>query len=219
MANINCISGVGYSAANVDATLKALQVSFRPPEIIGAYRVATRSGTWLATTAANSIVYSFRNPSDCVCVVQSVKLGLNTIAAGATTGTVSFSLYFTRGFLAADVTGGTLSTAVGNNNKLDTSFDGNSLITIYTTTTAGITAGTGTDDAQAVSNVIHNTPNTIIGQPAIDFFNFGAYNSGMVLVSNEGFRIRNDNQGPTTYSANLVFTVEYLILEHNSKLF
>lgn len=199
-------SGADSTLLTIDPAFSAARVSIRPPEVTGAYRLAQRSGTIAAATAAG-ILYAFRYTGSGVAVVQSVRVGLNVLSA-YTQGSIVISLWATRSYTATETTNYTAATLTTNNAKLRTSFSTTSAVAGICTTT-GITGGTGTDDTQALSSVTFNMPGTIVGQSMQDFFILNMQSYPLTLRQNEGFRIRNDTAFAATGTSNLVVAVEW----------
>lgn len=199
-------SGNSSDLLAIDPTFKAARVTIRPPEITGAYRIAMRTGTIAASTAAG-IMAAFRYTGTGVAVIQSVRIGLNVLSA-YTAGSIVFSVWATRSYTATETTNYTAATLTGNNAKLRTSHaTSNAVFGVATTT--GITGGTGTDDSQALASCTFNLPNTITGQPVQDFFTFSMQSHPLVLGQNEGFRVRNDTAFAATGTSNVVVMVEW----------
>lgn len=199
-------SGADTTLLTIDPTFNAARVSIRPPEVTGAYRIAQKTGTIAAATAAG-VMAAFRYPGTGVAVVGSVRVGINVLSAYAA-GSVIISVWGTRSYTATETTNYTAATLSGNNAKLRTTHATcSSLFGVATTT--GITGGTGTDDTQALGSVTFNLPATITGQPTQDIFTFNMQSFPLVLGQNEGFRIRNDTAFAAAGTCNLVFTVEW----------
>lgn len=200
-------SGADSTLWTIDPTFAAGRVSFRPPEVTGAYRLSQRSGTIAASTAAGSLLYAFRYTGSGVAVVSTVRIGLNVLS-GYTQGSISFGLWFTRSYTATETTNYTAATLSGNNAKLRTSFSTTSAVAGICTTT-GITGGTGTDDANPASSLTFNLPGTIVGQPVQDFMTFSMQSYPLVCGQNEGFRIRNDTAFAATGTSQLAVSIEW----------
>jgi len=192
--------------ATVDPTFKAARLTFRPVEMEGAYRLQQRSGVIAAATAAG-LQYSFRYWGTGTCVIQSVRIGLNVIAA-YTQGNIAYRMFPVRNMTTPDTTGGTLA-IYGFNNRLRTQMI-TSQVQAYITTTANITAAAGVSDAQAVGSAIFNLPAAITGQPMQDLFTYNPlYGMPLTLTLNEGFRINSQTAYAATGTSNLVVVVEW----------
>lgn len=199
-------SGADTTLLTVDPTFNAARVSIRPPEVTGAYRCTKTTGNITASTAAG-VMAAFRYPGTGVAVVASVRIGINLLTA-YTAGSIIFSVWGTRSYTTTETTNYTAATLTGNNAKLRTSMATcSSLFGVATTT--GITGGTGTDDAQPLGSCTFNLPTTVTGQPVQDFFTFNMQSFPLVLVQNEGFRLRNDTAFAATGVSNLVISVEW----------
>lgn len=199
-------SGVSSDLLTIDPTFKAARISVRPPEVTGAYRIAMRTGTIAAATAAG-ILAAFRYTGTGLAIVQSVRVGLNVLTA-YTAGSIIFSVYATRSYTVTETTNYTAAVLAGDNAKLRTSHATSSALFGVATTT-GITGGTGTDDSQPLGSCTFNLPPTVTGQPVQDFFTFSMQSHPLVLGQNEGFRLRNDTAFAATGTSNVVVMVEW----------
>lgn len=196
------------TTAIVDPTTKALRASVRPAEGDGQYRVACRSGAIAAGTNPG-ILFSFRYQGSGICVIQSIRISLNQIAA-YTQGNIGLSLYLTRAFLTSDVTGGTLI-VLGNSNKMrDQQIS--SQVAAYITTTGLLTGGTGVDELFPYSGVVLNCPTPITGQSPQSLISMSPGSHPLRLTLNEGFRIRNENVTPANGTSQLVVNIEWVEL-------
>lgn len=192
--------------ATVDPAFKALRVTMRPPEVQGAFRIAARSGTIAAATAAN-FQFAFRYFGSGTCLVQSVRLGLNGIAA-YTQGDISYTLTVVRGLIVGD-TGGTQLTP-GNIQKMRSQMI-QSQIDARIATTAGLTAmQVGVEDAAPLASIQHDMAPSITNQPMKEFLPMSTFSKALTLTMNEGFRIRNQSAYAATGTCNIVVAVEWL---------
>ena len=199
-------SGASADVMTVDPSFKAARVTIRPPEVTGAYRIALRTGTIAAATAAG-IMGAFRYTGTGVAVITSVRVGLNVLS-GYTQGSIIFSAWITRSYTATETTNYTAATLTGNNAKLRTSHATTSAV-CGAATTAGCSGGTGTDDSLAIGSATFNLPATIVGQPVQDLWTSSIQTYPLVLGQNEGFRIRNDTAFAATGTANVVMMIEW----------
>lgn len=199
-------SGADTTLMTVDPSFNAARVTIRPPEVTGAYRIAMRTGTIAAATAAG-ILAAFRYNGSGVAVITSVRVGLNVLTA-YTAGSIIFSVWGTRSYTVTETTNYTAATLTGNNAKLRTSHATTSALFGVATTT-NISGGTGTDDNQPMGSTTFNLPATITGQPVQDFFTFNMQSHPLVCGQNEGFRLRADTAWAATGTSNLVVMVEW----------
>jgi hypothetical protein len=150
------IQGNNGVVAEVDgSTFRALRITPRPIDYgaLGFYRLGMLSGTMAAALAANSEIFQWRWTDGTrfgVTYRIAISAGANVAATAA--GLVAFRATIARAWSAAG-TGGTRATMTGNNQKLRTSM-GTSLVNdIGCATTAALTAGTKSLDAQDVGGV------------------------------------------------------------------
>lgn len=150
------IQGNAGTVAEVDGTtFRALRVTGRPMDYgsLGFYRVSAVSGTMAAALAANAEIFQWRWADATrfgVLTRAAISAGANVAASAA--AITSLRLTAARAWTVAG-SGGTRLTLTGNNQKLRTSM-GTSLVNdAGISTTAGLTAGTKTLDAQDIGGV------------------------------------------------------------------
>lgn len=195
------ITGNGGSVAEVDGTtFRALRTTGRPIDYgsLGFYRVSVSSGTMAAALAANSEIFQFRWPDATrFAVVTRVAISAGANVAATAAAISSLRLTAARSWTVAG-SGGTRLTMTGSNQKLRTSM-GTSLVNdIGVATTAGLTAGTKTLDAQDMGGVSFGIGTGAITTalnlniiPLTELLNIDASNDHpLVLAQNEGFVIR-----------------------------
>jgi hypothetical protein len=187
----------GFTSANVaevsGTTFRALRVQAMPVDYgsLGIYRFSWLSGTMAAGLAANSPIWSFRW-GDATRLAVFQKLIGDGMAGSSTAfaaGFASFKAFFARSFTASD-TGGAILTITGNNGKLRTSMGTTLLTEIRASTTATLTAGTRTLDAQPLAQhafSIGTVVSVIYIPPATPLFNEDVVGTmPIVLAQNEG---------------------------------
>jgi hypothetical protein len=234
---------MGYIQSNVtndlvvvDKTPAAMRSTLRSVELTGSYRASLVSGTitFSNITAANGVLFTFKNTGSGLCLIRSVQIGIQIIATGfTTTARPSFSLYRVPTSYTQGTTGGTgygagQSTALVN--KKRTSQPTSAASAVIYASGAGITGDSATsEDAVAIGQVILGgaaASVTTFPQAGLRDF-FTAYNATspgfidqgsaaaypLTLAATEGFRIKNDAAfiGGTTGAgtAALVVTVEW----------
>lgn len=181
--------------AEVEANTLAMRVVQRPDDIgsNGHYSMSLASGVMAAALAANAEVFQFRfaHVSN-VCLIRRVRIWAGGIAA-FTAGVTQFSLWAARAW-TADGSGGTAGTLTTNNAKLRTSFATTSNITARIASTAALTAGTKTLDAQGLTSVggsVTATAGDKIISPSVDILDMDDGNMyPLTLINQEGFVIR-----------------------------
>lgn len=183
--------------AEVDGTnYRAMRTTLRPMDYgaLGSYRVGALSGTMAAGLAANAEVFQFRwTDATRICVVTSVDWnGLSGSATAFAAGFAQVSLWIARSW-TADGAGGTAVTPTGNNNKMRTSMGASLLGSARISSTAALTAGTKTLDANSVGNysaaIGTTTSQQWLPQTQLWHANPGS-ESPLILAQNEGFVVR-----------------------------
>jgi hypothetical protein len=228
-------SNVTNDLVTVDRTPAAMRATLRPNEMTGSYRASLVSSTitFSSITAANGILFTFKNTGSGLCLIRSVQIGLQIIATGfTTTGGSRFSLYRVPTSFSQGTTGGTgygagqATTLVG---KKRTSMATSAASAVIYASGAGITGDTAsTEDTTPLSSVTlgaaASTVTTLPSAGLRDFFQAftPAYNAPdmgfmagypLALAAGEGFRIKNDlafiNGTTGSGTAALVVSVEW----------
>jgi len=181
-------------------TFRALRVTGRPIDYgaLGFYRASATSGTMAVSLGANAEIFQFRWPDATrFAVVTRVGISAGSNVAAAAAALLAFKCTIARSWTVAG-SGGTRLTLTGNNQKLRTSM-GTSLVNdAGISTTAALTAGTKTLDAQDVGAVsfgvgtgaITVSPSLVIC-PRYELLNVDASTDHpIILAQNEGFVIR-----------------------------
>jgi len=189
------IAGSGGALAEVETNSLAMRTTPRPidPLTLGEYRWETLSGTMAAGLAAAAPVFSFRWGNANLALVQRVQVAMTSLATGFAAGIGQLDLIIARAFSASD-TGGTQTLPTGNGGKKRTAM-GTTLLTDWRqSSTATLTAGTRTLDAQPISRLLftvttavqtaHLPLTSIIDPETAD----GQW--PLVLAQNEGFILR-----------------------------
>lgn len=177
----------------------------------GAYRLAMQTGTIAASLAKDSEVFQFRyvTAASRVCIVHGIAVSAIMITPPAV-GVVGIpmGLYgnVARAWTAAG-SGGSRATMTGNNQKLRTAHATSEVNDIGIATTAALTAGTKTFDAQGFGSVLGSIYFDLaagdVGGQLIPKTNLlGEFIGGMafpmVLANQEGFAIRSALAMPAT---------------------
>lgn len=152
---ISIIGGSSGVKQDVDDSHDAGRVSLYPldPGSLGAYGLALNSGIMAAGLGASSEIFQFRwTHATYKAVIQRVTFGAIVGGTGFTAGAFDFRLVPARTWTAAG-SGGTAATLTGNNCKLRTSFATTNLNDARVSSTAALTAGTKTLDAQGIANL------------------------------------------------------------------
>lgn len=187
------VRGYSNTLVEVDSTSRALLAEPRPTQHgAGHYEVAMVSGTMAAGLGAGSEIWQFRwTDASTVALIRSVRLWAGGITA-FTAGFASFRLSFATSFTVAG-TGGNTATLTGRNGKLRTSMSTTALSEIRCASTAALTAGTKTLDAQSLRIVGGSTTATAgtVILPPTELLNSSAGDPDhpIVLATNEGLAI------------------------------
>lgn len=187
------VRGYTGTVAEVDSTSRSLLVEPRPLQhAAGHYQIAMVSGTMAAGLGAGSEIFQLRwTDSASIALIRSVRLWAGGITA-FTAGFASFRLSFATSFTVAG-TGGNTATLTGRNGKLRTSMTATAMNEIRCASTAALTAGTKTLDAQSLRTVggaTTATAGTVI-LPPTELLNSSAGDPDhpVVLAQNEGLII------------------------------
>lgn len=181
----------------------------RPVASLGAYRLATQTGTIAAGAAALSPWLSFRwtNATN-LAVVRSVRIALQADAS-FTNGNAVIDMIVARSFNASD-TGGTALTPL-TTQKMRTSMGASLLGDLRVSATAALVAGTRTLDANPVAGAHFgvSTTGSTIQLPNTQIFDSAT--AGMwplVLAQNEGFILRGTLPATGTWTAFAILSWE-----------
>jgi len=213
--------GTSASLADVGvAAASPMHVTTKPTPYgaLGHYAISARTGAVAAGSAANSPVLSARwTDATRLCLIYEIWLDEFDNTTAFTAGRFQFDLIIARGWTVADSLGTTL-TLTGDNNQLRTSMGASLFGEIRIATTAVLTAGTRTLDAQplkiiggrvgAIANK-HNIPQSpvvttqeVAAGPGILMWSRDPGNEHpIVLAQNEGIVIRSSVPATGVWSA------------------
>ena len=199
------LQGNGGAVAEVDGTgFRAVRMTPRPVDVgaLGAYQLAMVTGTMAAALAAGSEIFQFRYAGANTCVVHKVILdGVGSVAAFAA-GVATFRGITARAY-TANGSGGTAATLTGNNGKQRTAHATTGVGDFRIASTAALTTGTRTLDAQAFGQVVGSFPATagaMIDEGVI-LDTYGGNQHPLVLAQNEGFVIQATVPATGTWTA------------------
>ena len=187
---VQTLGADGVTLVGVDATKKAMRVSLNPMEVLAWQSLGAKSGLVTGVAAAGPL-FSFRNISANPVIVRRVGAGFITTTAFSTAQIVDFWLVVARAFTVSD-SGGTAISITGSNGKHRTSLAIPTSVDARIATTAALTAGTRTLDANAFGQIAGWSG--AVGQgiaPTVD--NLLSHTPGdhpLVLAQNEGFIVR-----------------------------
>lgn len=191
------IQGNGGTVADVDGTnYRAMRTTLRPIDYgaFGTYRMSLLSGTMAAGLAANAEVFQFRwTDATRLCVVSAITFdGLSGSATAFAAGFGKLDVLVARSW-TADGSGGGAATLTGNNQKRRTSMGTTLLGAARIASTAALTAGTKTLDAQGIGqySAAFGTTTSTQWIPQTQLFHqVGGVESPLILAANEGFVLR-----------------------------
>jgi hypothetical protein len=169
-------------------------------DLAGSYAVDVVSGTMAAGLAAASPVFSCRwgDATGKLMVLRQLALEMNSLGTGFTAGLGLFEVVKATGFTVAD-TGGTAVTPAAGKAKRRTTNADSAITDLRQASTATLTAGTRTLDAQPFASIraqIDVTANKVFvpalgGNPhALLFEAYQVKDLPLVLAQDEGFIIR-----------------------------
>lgn len=168
------------------------------------YSVSALTGTIAAGASANSPIFSFRWGSTSLKgIIHRILVSMNSLGTGFTAGVGRFDLVVARAFTASD-TGGTALTLTTNNGKLRTAYATTGVTDARISSTAALSAGTRTLDAQALANVSFgvSTATNAVMLATYDIWS-PSDTMPLVLSANEGFIIAATVPATGTWSANV----------------
>lgn len=206
------IQGNGGAIAEVDGTgFRAMRMTKRPMDFgaLGSYSVTGRTGVMAAGLAANAEVFQLRwTDATRLCVVTSVHCSGGGSIAAFTAGVTNMELMVARSWTVAG-SGGTAITLTTNNQKLRSSM-GTSLVNdMRVASTAALTAGTKTLDAQPIGSLTSSVTATAGTPlwPAAHLYELNE-NDGMpiILAANEGIIVRATVPATGTWTASIDVT-------------
>jgi len=202
------VQGSGGIVAEVDGTgFRALRVTARPADYgaLGFYRLSMFSGTMAAALGANSEIFQFRWPDATrFALVQRISISAGILAAATAAGLIALRATIARAWSAAG-SGGTRATLTGNNQKLRSSMGTTLVNDAGICTTAALTPGTKTLDAQDIgvfTTGMGTAAITALQQmvlcPPTELLDLnGPLDHPIVFAQNEGFIIRSGAAMPT----------------------
>jgi len=180
-----------------DGSLQAIRHSATPYPVDyglgGCFQITSKSGSMAAGLTANSPIYAFRWVSSTLLgILRRVRITVATTTTGFAAGQMTFDLFRAQSWSAAD-TGGVTDTLGIDNGNLRTSMPGSVLSEIRHSSTAALTAGTRTLDAQPHDSLAlqaATAATTVIASRALIFDKGGAADHPLVMAQNEGFVIQ-----------------------------
>ena len=174
----------------VETSFKAARATLRPHEALGWNSIGVQTGGITGITAGGS-VFSFRNISANPVLVRRIGVGLITTTSFTTAQIVDLGLMMARNWTASD-SGGTAIALTGNNGKHRTSLGTPTSLDCRVATTAALTVGTRTLDANTISQTASWSSNAASLPTAMDnLLKHDASDYPLVLAQNEGFIIQN----------------------------
>lgn len=200
------IQGNAGTVAEVDGSVyRAMRTTLRPIDYgsFGSFRLSGLSGTMAAGLTSNSEVFQFRwTDATRLCVVTSVLWdGLSGSATAFTAGFAKVDMLVARSW-SADGSGGTTLTPTGNAQKMRTSMATSLVGGVRVASTAALTAGTKTLDANPIGqySAAIGTATSTQWMPQFDLHHIDpGGESPLILAANEGFVVRATVPGTGTW--------------------
>lgn len=216
---IELIGDSGVLAEVGEKVRRPLHVANFPPSG-NAYRLAAFTGTIAAATAANTEIFQFRfvAGTKTFAIVRKIMFdGIGIVAVGTALGPLGFMVKPARGWSVAG-SGGTRIANTGDNMQMETALANSQVADIGIATTAALTAGTKTVDANAIGQAIGGTLTGAVttsqsqGSPIVPQALLDASAGGMplVLANQEGFVIHTTHVGPAALTYTAGFTVDWI---------
>jgi hypothetical protein len=176
----------------------------------GDYAITIASGA-VTTIAADGPVWSMRwtSPS-LICVVKRVGISLRLTTAYGTAQSTDYGLYVARSWTVSD-SGQTAATLTTNNGKLDTKYPTTAIAAgdLRISTTAVVTAGTRTLDAQSIGVTCFATQ-ALAYSGNVDWeYGSNPSRQQVILRQNEGLVIHNMILMSATGVVKLYITFEW----------
>jgi hypothetical protein len=170
------------------------------PAVLGSYCMGANTSTMAAGLAAAAPVFSLRYGAANLAIIRKISLEADDITTAFVAGAGKFDLIAARSFTASD-TGGTAGTLTTNNGKMRTSFATTGVSDFRIASTATLTAGTRTLDAQPLASVEFPVPTAIDAAllPTTDLLRANIGESPLVLAQNEGFVLQATVPGTGTW--------------------
>jgi hypothetical protein len=198
--------------ATVDATMDGLRVVIKPDELTGAFQIAQTTGAIAAATAAGTL-FSFRwaPGTGQVCVIKRVSVAVASANTTLNTAAqVGIGMYVARGFIASDSGGTALAPLATGAGRYRTTHLTSNATDIRIATTAVLTAGTRTLDANTLgSTYFYATAAVGTYLPLTNLVAYNVSDYPLVLQNNEGFTINNLTAMPALGSSSLFVNVEW----------
>lgn len=215
---IQLLSSGGLTFAGREEARSPQQVAI-VPHGGNAYRFSGFTGTLPAALAANSEVLQFRflSGTKTFAVVEKIIFdGSGMVAVATAMGPLGFAVFPARTWTVAG-SGGTRIAQTADNLQLETALPNSQVTDLGIATTAALTVGTKTLDANSIGQAIggvgtalitsYGGNTTVISPQAL--LDATAGGTPLVLANQEGFVIRTTHVGPAglTYAAG--FTIQW----------
>lgn len=191
----------------VEASLKS------PGPVIGAWSIGLESGA-LTGAGTNTPIWSCRYTGTGLAVLERVALFWTTTTAFTAAQFVDHALFVARSFSASDSTG-TAATLTGSNGSHRTDFPATGMGDMRISTTAALTAGTRTLDAQPIGVSGNWSSGVGVGnsstgpQDGNNLYKADDVRYPVVLKNNEGLVINNVTAMGAAGIIKLLVTIEW----------
>lgn len=159
----------------------------------GCFQICSKSGVMTAGLAVNSPIYSFRWTSATLnALVRRVRIQAWSLGTGFTAGVAMFDMFVCRAWTVAD-SAGVADTLTTDNGNLRTAMPSTALPELRHSSTAALTAGTRTKDAQPLDSMmfgITTAINTSFSTGVVKLFERNGAEHPLLLSANEGFTVQ-----------------------------
>jgi hypothetical protein len=204
-------SGVSDATLTIETAFNSARVTHFPRTVIGSYLISTNTGSIAASTAANSVLWTFKNTGTTTVVVRQISVGLQ-ITTAYTKGSLRLSAFVVRAPYTQGTTNATLQTTSGNNGKKRTSH-ATSTAVIYACTTTGITGeSAAAEDTTPFATALLDLTNAISTQPQsglATMFQIDPTEFPLIIEPDEGIRIKNPTAFAATGISTLIVNIDY----------
>lgn len=159
----------------------------------GCFQICSKSGIMAAGLTANSPIYSFRWANvQFNAILRRIRMQSWSLTTGFTVGVANIDMFVCRNWTVAD-TGGTIDTLTGDNGNLRSAMPSTLLPELRHSSTAALTAGTRTKDAQPIESMtleVTAAANKPFSPNGIKLFERLGNEHPLCFSNNEGFTIQ-----------------------------
>lgn len=201
------VIGNGGTIQEVDATFRAARITIRPSEVIN-WNSITGVSTLLTGVAAAGPLFSFRNIGTNLMMVRRISVGFVTTTAFTAAQGLYYNLIKANGFTVSD-TGGAAIYVAGANKHRSSMTNIASAPDVRMCTTAALTAGTRTLEAQPLMTACGTSSAVGTSMPMSLLLSHDTGDYPLIIAQNEGFTITNGLAMGAAGVINLIVAMEY----------